>query len=184
MTTSTNPLSTRFFPAWNNIDIYQTIGLIEMVLHIHQNHPNAEHWLEIGSNIGESATIFLGFPQTKKLHCVDIHKSSIELLQRKFLKEMSNGRCFVHHSSSADFALVIPDNSMDVVYIDADHSYESAKEDISLYLNKVKSGGFICGHDYNNGSWPGVVKAVDELSAAIKKDIIVFQDTSWLMKKD
>jgi predicted O-methyltransferase YrrM len=176
--------STRFFPTWNNIDIYQTIGLIEMVLYIHKNHPSAESWLEIGSNIGESATIFLGFPQTKKLHCVDNNKSCIELLQRKFLKEMSNGRCFVHHSSSADFALVIPDNSMDVVYIDADHSYESVKEDTSLYLNKVKPGGFICGHDYNSGSWPGVVKAVDELSAIMKKDIVVFPDTSWLLKKD
>lgn len=183
MTTSNNPPSHRFFPFWNDIDIYQTIGLIEMVLHIHQNYPNAENWLEIGSNIGESATIFLGFPQTKKLHCVDINKSSIELLQRKFLKEISNGRCSINHYSSVDFSTVVPDNSMDVVYIDADHSYESAKEDISLYLNKVKSGGFICGHDYST-SWPGVIKAVDELSSSLRKNITLFKDSSWLIKKD
>jgi predicted O-methyltransferase YrrM len=176
--------SVRFFPAWNNIDIYQTVGLIEMVLYIHQNYPNAEHWLEIGSNIGESATIFLSFPQTKKLCCVDLDEHSIELLERKFLKEISNGRCSVHHSASADFATFVPDHSMDVVYIDAGHDYESVKEDISLYLNKAKSGGFICGHDYNSNSWPGVVKAVDELSSSLGKDMIIFKDTSWLFRKD
>ena len=36
------------------------------------------------------------------------------------------------------------------------------KEDISLWLPKVKRGGILSGHDYED-SWPGVVKAVDEM---------------------
>lgn len=42
----------------------------------------------------------------------------------------------------------LPENSLDVIYIDADHSYEGCKRDLDLAYRKVKSGGWICGHDY------------------------------------
>lgn len=60
---------------------------------------------------------------------------------------------------SADAAILIADNSLDFVYIDANHTYESVAEDISLYYPKVKKGGLLSGHDYDYGS---VKKAVDE----------------------
>lgn len=53
-------------------------------------------------------------------------------------------------------------NSLDVVFIDLDHSYEAVKEDIQLWLPKVKKGGYIAGDDYHE-NWRGVIKAVDEL---------------------
>lgn len=49
--------------------------------------------------------------------------------------------------------------SPSLVFLDANHSYESTKEDIDWALS-VKAG-IICGHDYKN-SIPGVVKAVEE----------------------
>lgn len=42
----------------------------------------------------------------------------------------------------------IPDNSLDFVYIDGDHSYTFVMLDILFYLRKVKRGGIIAGHDY------------------------------------
>jgi len=60
---------------------------------------------------------------------------------------------------SADAAILITDNSLDFVYIDANHTYESMAEDISLYYPKVKKGGLLSGHDYDYGS---VKRAVDE----------------------
>ncbi len=54
----------------------------------------------------------------------------------------------------------IQDASLDFVFIDADHSYEGCLRDIKAWLPKVKSGGYICGHDYPR--YPGVVQAVDE----------------------
>jgi predicted O-methyltransferase YrrM len=40
------------------------------------------------------------------------------------------------------------DDSLDFVYIDANHKYEYVKEDIELWWPKIKSGGMISGHDY------------------------------------
>jgi hypothetical protein len=48
-------------------------------------------------------------------------------------------------------------NSVDMVFIDADHSYEAVKADIEAWLPKCDK--FICGHDYD---YPDVKKAVDE----------------------
>jgi predicted O-methyltransferase YrrM len=52
------------------------------------------------------------------------------------------------------------DNSVDFVFIDADHEYESVVKDIDSWLPKVKKGGIISGHDYI--TWKGVKLAVDQ----------------------
>jgi len=51
-------------------------------------------------------------------------------------------------SNTTDFLFSLEDNFLDVVYIDADHSYDSVLSDLNNSYNKVKLGGFICGHDY------------------------------------
>lgn len=43
----------------------------------------------------------------------------------------------------------IPDESLDFVFIDCDHSYEGVKRDIELWGPKVRIGGMITGHDIN-----------------------------------
>ncbi|MEE8168973.1 MAG: glycosyltransferase, partial [Phycisphaerae bacterium] len=50
--------------------------------------------------------------------------------------------------------------SVDFVYIDADHAYESVVKDIRAWLPKVRRGGVISGHDYF--TYPSVRRAVDE----------------------
>ena len=45
------------------------------------------------------------------------------------------------------------DNSLDFVYIDANHTYDYVKQDISLWYPKVKSGGWVMGHDYIKLDW-------------------------------
>ena len=54
----------------------------------------------------------------------------------------------------------IPDSSLDFIFVDADHSYESVKADLMAWMPKVKKGGWFIGHDIN---WPSVKQAVDEL---------------------
>lgn len=41
-----------------------------------------------------------------------------------------------------------PDSSLDFVYIDANHNFQNAANDIVEWSKKVKVGGIISGHDY------------------------------------
>lgn len=50
--------------------------------------------------------------------------------------------------------------NVDLVFIDADHSYNGCKGDILAYTPKVKSSGILAGHDID---YPGVNRAVNEL---------------------
>jgi predicted O-methyltransferase YrrM len=51
--------------------------------------------------------------------------------------------------------------SIDFLFLDADHEYRAVKEDLRLWFPKIKKGGIIAGHDYNESSC-GVRQAVDE----------------------
>lgn len=50
-------------------------------------------------------------------------------------------------ATSIDAAKSIPDQSLDFVYIDGDHSTEAVYQDLIHYVPKVKSGGIVSGHD-------------------------------------
>jgi len=66
----------------------------------------------------------------------------------------------IYRMSSLLAVTQIPYNLLHWVYIDASHLYESVKEDLTVWTDKVKEGGYICGDDY--GSYPGVTQAVNE----------------------
>jgi len=63
---------------------------------------------------------------------------------------------------SHNAARMVENCSLDFVFIDAQHDYESVAWDIRLWRPTVKPGGLLCGHDYQP-NFPGVVQAVDEL---------------------
>jgi hypothetical protein len=56
----------------------------------------------------------------------------------------------------------IPDNHLDMIYIDAGHEYEDVKKDLLASFPKVKPNGYICGHDYEMNRFPGLFRAVNE----------------------
>lgn len=80
------------------------------------------------------------------------------------------GRAIVMPVLSADAAQSIEDGSLDLVFIDADHSYEGVKADLAAWVPKVKADGWIGGHDYCNTDpaydFSGVDRAVNELASA------------------
>jgi len=57
----------------------------------------------------------------------------------------------------------IPDESLDAVFVDADHSYEAVSKDLPFWFKKLKKGGWLLGDDYNS-CHPGTTKAVDEFA--------------------
>jgi len=79
-----------------------------------------------------------------------------------------------------DVAAQFADASVDVVYIDALHTYEAVRGAILRWFPKVRPTGACAGHDYHPGDWPGVVAAVDEAFGA---PALLFADTSWAIRK-
>jgi predicted O-methyltransferase YrrM len=79
---------------------------------------------------------------------------------------------------STEAAKLYEDNSLDFVFIDAAHEYESVKSDIEAWYPKIKFGGYIGGHDYVRGEY-GVYRAVDE---RFGKDFELY-GVSWLHHK-
>lgn len=85
------------------------------------------------------------------------------------------GRARILSMSTDAAADLVPDDSQDFVFIDADHSYEAVAADIARWRPKVREGGWLGGHDYDARRFPGVVKAVREVFA----DPEVYAGTIW-----
>lgn len=104
-------------------------------------------------------------------------KACFDLRMERFGKAI-----WVFPEKSLDAAYQVPDESLDMVYIDADHRYEAVAADIRAWMPKIKPGGFISGHDYNEANWgPQVSRAVHELLGQPDK---VFRDCSWIKRKN
>jgi len=78
-----------------------------------------------------------------------------------YLRFGSDPNVKIWRMMSTQASAEIPNFSLDLVFIDANHSYEYAKIDIKEWLPKVRPGGLLTGHDYYG--YNGVRKAVDEL---------------------
>lgn len=63
---------------------------------------------------------------------------------------------------------------LDLLFIDADHSYEGCKADFDNYAHYVRFSGFICFDDYNQPNNPanGVKKVVAEVLETGKYQVI------------
>jgi hypothetical protein len=79
--------------------------------------------------------------------------------------------------SSREAYKLFEDESLDFLFIDADHSYEGVMEDIKFWHPKVKRGCTIAGHDYD---WTGVKAAVTDFFVA--KPVYI-NTTSWVTQK-
>lgn len=134
--------------------------------------------VEIGTYLGRSACAILdNMPDDGFLICVDAFQDCEGLQSDKWeaiwvecqrnLGVPSNSVALIKNTSevAASFAdNLIPESAaghpLDFVFIDGDHSYRAAKQDIELWFPKVATGGIISGHDF--GVWPGVTQAVRE----------------------
>lgn len=98
-------------------------------------------------------------------------------IERKFAKEIKEGKIFIHRGYSDDLVDNFQDGYFDFIYIDGCHLYESVKSDLYNYLPKLTLNGILGGHDYiskevkfeqqgvvySNQLGYGIKQAVDEL---------------------
>jgi predicted O-methyltransferase YrrM len=66
----------------------------------------------------------------------------------------------IYKGKSSEIMKRLPNEYFDLIYVDADHSYEGTYIDLVLSYEKIKKNGIICGHDFNFVLYPEVVKAV------------------------
>lgn len=148
--------------------------------HVVNTFPTNSHFVEVGTWQGNSAAYMaveiVNSGKYIKFDCIDIwgrysidglNTKNPELLPDNTVEELflSNIQPVKHiinpiKSSSVEAASLYEANTLDFVFIDANHVYEAVKDDLQAWFSKVKTGGIIAGHDYYND--PGVKKAVDE----------------------
>ncbi len=78
---------------------------------------------------------------------------------------------------SIEASKLYEDESLDFVFIDAAHEYDSVKADVEAWFLKIKKGGYLCGHDYVPNT--DVQKLVDEKFI----DDFTLIGVSWIHKK-
>jgi predicted O-methyltransferase YrrM len=68
----------------------------------------------------------------------------------------------VMRMDSLKAAKELKDQRFDMIFIDANHTYEAVKGDILAWSKLLRTSGMLCGHDFTP-QWPGVMQAVEEL---------------------
>jgi predicted O-methyltransferase YrrM len=93
----------------------------------------------------------------KAPHVMD-HPLNYELAQ----KNLAGYNVTFMKMYSMDAVKQIPENSLDFVYIDANHYYKYVMEDLIEWSKRVRSGGIVSGHDYCLANTGDVIPAVNE----------------------
>jgi hypothetical protein len=135
--------------------------------------------LEIGCFSGESAILWL--PHCKKYYGIDPWAWNNEEYMYYFYKRTENykDKITIYRDFSYNVHGKIENNSLDIIYLDGDHSYEIFKKDVELYLPKLKNGGYLCGHDYTD-ECDGIIKYIYE---KFEKPDGLYEDGSWMIRK-
>jgi len=163
--------------------------------------------VEIGVQNGIFSETILKFSNLKRLYSIDCWKSMdknkyLDIANKSQIKQYYyylktilrlfkfGKRSRIIRKFSKEASLLFKDESLDFIYIDAQHSYAACKEDINCWWPKLKKNGILAGHDYLNGVLLegefGVKKAVDEFIKNTKSKLFVTKEdwpTWYLVKK-
>lgn len=142
------------------------------------NNRNYKNGCEVGVAFGGHSESILRSTEINKMYCIDpyVDYSGVAAawgIKKKYWQACWDGlfyyvqdrlspfgeRVEMVRKTADEAAIGIPENSLDFVFIDGDHSYAAVLQDLFNYYDKVRSGGMISGDDYN---LPEVGKAVSE----------------------
>jgi hypothetical protein len=116
---------------------------------------------EIGSMKGWYASFLFAYITGLKLYCIDPWEEYDEFVESHQTGQVKLNECFelaqqrlkgrnveFIRKYSMDAVKDFKDESLDFVYIDANHTFEYAVEDIAQWSKKVRKDGIVAGHDY------------------------------------
>lgn len=134
---------------------------LDIPAYLNKNYPNGRG-VELGSFKGEYAS-HLTKNWSGTLYMIDVwrplskeeyddvsnHKNHIDA----YSQAMNNikgyeDKTFMLRMKGDDALSLFEDESLDFVYIDANHTYEAVVEDLKNWYPKIKPGGLVMGHDY------------------------------------
>ena len=101
--------------------------------------------------------------------------------------DFARSRRFVLREGSPDAASRFAEGSLDFVFIDGNHLYESVCADLFAWWPKIRRGGLFMGHDSGvnrdaTGQW-GVRRAVDEFVDRVGRELSLGDDGAWCLEK-
>jgi hypothetical protein len=162
-----------------------------MIRHVRVTMPQGLVGAEIGVYDGENAHSILSHLDIKRLYLIDpylpyydgdgapIYPGKTLAIAQRRLQNFSNVKWIKKKSVEAKSKIT---ELLDFVYIDANHSYEAVRQDISAYYPLVRKGGVLGGHDFTT-QFLGVAKAVSEFTVANNLNLFVEQPDWWVIKK-
>ena len=151
--------------------------------------PEGGTFVELGAWLGKSSSYLCDKATHQNITIIDTWKGSPNELTTThklatqvdiydlFIENMGERKYKAIRATSKAASKKFKNESLDVVFIDLTHTYDAVKEDIQLWLPKVKKGGYIAGDDYHE-NWKGVIQAVDELLPHA-----TFIDDCWIYQK-
>lgn len=155
------------------VEINRISGLLDLI----EELPELERVAELGSYCGVSTEVWaIAFPEV-----VAIDNWWVQGTYENFVKRIALYPNIRHFRLTTNEAVqLFPDGYFDLVYIDADHNYNAIVEDIKRWKPKLKSGGYLTGHDFSElVNYGHVIRAVKELHGEPQK---VYKDSSWLIQ--
>jgi len=136
---------------------------------------------EIGVADGKYSEILCQSIPGLELFCIDIwapypgngHRYKEEDYRYGFemtQKRLGGFKAKLIRAMSMDAVKNFADESLDFVFIDANHAFDYVMEDIIHWSKKVRRGGVVSGHDYyhSRSGRMGVIEAVDAYTKAHK----------------
>ena len=149
--------------------------------------------VEVGTAQGLTAGYLLKNIDDKdfRIYCVDPYESYPELRDSTIAENLEKAQKDVFtdirsthlKKKSCEAVKEFEDESIDIVFIDANHQYEAIRQDVELWYPKVKVGGIFSGHDYSPKWNRGVKKAVDEFMTLRGLEFYTAKDCVWYMRK-
>lgn len=116
---------------------------------------------EIGVDEGIFSDEILKISNPKELYLIDFwegsqeHQKKHQVVIDKFKKEKS---VKVIKDDSVKAAVKFKDDFFDFIYLDTSKTYNQTLSELLAYKDKIKKNGFICGHDYTDGSWVNLTR--------------------------
>lgn len=100
------------------------------------------------------------------------HDKNFEIVRER--AEAYAQRVAILKMTTEEATTVVPDGSLDFVFIDADHRTEAVRRDIENWTPKLKEDGWMLGDDHD---WPSVAEAVADLDYKVMGSNVWYVDS-------